>query len=118
MDSYAQLKNNLRPEVLATTAHPAPEPLVQYIAYATMTPVPGRAMYCLPPTMYVIGVAEALCAALTFHTALPVFASSASRPPPPPTNSRPPAVDSTPDRPAGAGKSHTFFPVNGFIARM
>src|SRR5436190_18967696 len=75
----------------------------QYIAYATTTPVPGSAMYCLPPTMYVIGVACVLCATFTFHTALPVLASSTSSPPPPPMNSSPPAVDSTPDRPAGDG---------------
>src|SRR5947207_10264304 len=81
------------------TRNPEPSTLEdQYSAYATMTPVPGSARYWRPPTMYVIGVADVLCATFTFHTALPVFASSASSPPPPPTKRSPPAVDSTPER--------------------
>ena len=80
--------------------------------------VPASAMYCLPPTMNVIGDPWVVCEMLTFHSGLPVFASMTSRPPPPPRKISPPAVESTPERPAGAGRSHTFLPLNGSIARM
>src|SRR6185436_7277306 len=87
----------------------------QYKTYAVIEFVPGRAMYCFPPTMNVIGDPCVVCEMLTFHTGLPVLASTTSSPPPPPRKISPPAVDSTPDRPAGAGRSHTFLPVKGSI---